>query len=282
MGRSRSGGRKRSSNRKSSAFPEAVAFMADGEDAPAEAAGVVDDAPAEDAPADDAGDGGDDGGDDAGDMPANTGADVDDDGGNDIDSAKAAKYAARYADKAGIKSRIKLYKLCNMFEAGAAEMLVYALNNPMEKESALGRRTELLQSLYYLRHVSDIDDDFDQLEFEAEMKSIKIFRSKMGRLAAKENEYQDSDAEDSSDDELDDADDMDVLKEARKLMEFAFGKDEKAWRSAQVDGVRLRERHERVVVKKTTCSNYYNIYNYNVYKKNNHGRYECMLNKNWF
>jgi len=188
-------------------------------------------------------DGGDAGGDDApaavddGNAPAVTGEDAPDGdqgaGGDDIgieadiDSVKAEKFAARYAEKTGIKSRIKLYKLCNMFEAGAAELLQYALNNPMEKENALGRRNELLQSLYYLRHVSDIDDDFDQLEFEAEMKQIKIFRSKIGRLAAKEDEYIDSDADESSDDELDDADDMDVLKEARKMMEFAFGKDEK-------------------------------------------------------
>jgi len=214
---------------------DAPAADAPADDAPADDA-PADDAPADDAPADDAG--GDDGGDaDDGNAPATTGEDApdgdqgaegDDQGFEaDIDSVKAQKYAAKFGDKAGIKSRIKLYKLCNMFEAGAAEMLQYALNNPMEKENALSRRNELLQSLYYLRHVSDIDDDFDQLEFEAEMKQIKIFRSKMGRLAAKEDEHIDSDAEESSDDELDDADDMDVLKEARKMMEFAFGKDDK-------------------------------------------------------
>jgi len=249
MGR---GDRRSSSRRRSrkNRGAEEVAYMADGddaaaadapaEDAPAEDAPAVD-APAEDAPADGGGDaGGDDGGDapaDDGNAPATTGDDAPDgDQGAegdeigveaDIDSVKTQKYAAKFGDKAGIKSRIKLYKLCNMFEAGAAEMLSYALKNPMEKENALSRRSELLQSLYYLRHVSDIDDDFDQLEFEAEMKQIKIFRSKMGRLAAKEDENIDSDAEESSDDELDDADDMEVLKEARKLMEFAFGKDDK-------------------------------------------------------
>jgi len=248
----RSGERRSSSRRKSRRQQEEYAFMADGDaaEAPAEDA-PAEDAPADDAPADggdDAGAGDDAGGDDGGDAGGDD-AGGDDAGGDDgpaaaetgdgfqqedvgiegdIDSVKAQKYAQKFADKAGIKSRIKLYKLCNMFEAGAAELLQYALNNPMEKENALSRRNELLQSLYYLRHVSDIDDDFDQLEFEAEMKQIKIFRSKMGRLAAKEDEYQDSDAEDSSDDELDDADDMDVLKEARKMMEFAFGKDEKA------------------------------------------------------
>jgi hypothetical protein len=191
-----------------------------------------------DAGGDDAGAdaGGDDGGDAGGEEEAaaeepvtqddvmNT--DFDD---NDIsDDAKAAKYASKMAAKAGIKSRVKMYKLCNMFEGAAAELLTYALNNPMEKETALGRRTELLQALYYLRHVSDVDDDFQQEEFEAEMKGVKVFRSKMARLAGKENEYKDSEAEDSSDDELDDGDDMEVLKESRKLMEFAFGKEMKA------------------------------------------------------
>lgn len=206
---------------------------ADAGDAGADAGDAGADAGA-DAGGDDAG--GDDGGDAGGEEEAapeepvtaddvmNT--DFDD---NDIsDDAKAAKYASKMAAKAGIKSRVKMYKLCNMFEGAAAELLTYALSNPMEKETALGRRTELLQALYYLRHVSDVDDDFQQEEFEAEMKGVKVFRSKMARLAGKENEFKDSDAEDSSDDELDDGDDMEVLKESRKLMEFAFGKEMKA------------------------------------------------------
>jgi len=200
-----------------------------GADAGADAGG--DDAGGDDAGGDDGGDAGDDGGDDGGaaDEPvtaedlANNDLDA-----NDIDDdVKAQKYANRMAAKAGIKSRLKMYKLCNMLEGAAAELLTYALNNPMEKETVLSRRTELLQALYYLRHVSDVDDDFQQEEFEAEMKTIKVFRSKMGRLAGKETEFKDSDAEESSDDELDDGDDMEVLKESRKLMEFAFGKEMK-------------------------------------------------------
>ena len=57
----------------------------------------------------------------------------------------------------------------------------------------------------------------------------------MARLAHKEEEFVDSDDEESSDDEMDEADDMDVLKEARKMMEFQFGK------TAKDPGYRKRE-----------------------------------------
>ena len=214
---------------------DTAAAADDGADAGADAGG--DDA----APADggDAGaDAGDAGADDAGGdddaTPQEEAAEMKEDladgqnfdDGEIDDDEKAKRYASKMSNKSGVKSRVKLYKMCNMFEAAAAELLSYALNNPMEKENALSRRSELLQALYYLRHISDIDDDFQQEEFETEMKNIKVFRSKMQRLAAKEDEFKESDASDSSDDELDD-DDMEILKESRKLMEFAFGKEAK-------------------------------------------------------
>lgn len=207
---------------------------AEGEEAPAEDAGG-EEAPAEDAPADDA--------------PAEievppeptaeeimadleNGADFD--AGEIEDDEKAAAYAERMADKAGVKSRVKIYKLCNMCEDAAQQMADYALDNPMEKENALSRRKDLLQALYYLRFVSDVDDDFLKPEYEAEMKNIKVYRSKMARLSAKEDEFRPSDDDESSDDEVDEADDMDVLKEARKLMEHSFGKEAKPFNKGLV------------------------------------------------
>jgi len=191
---------------------------------------------------DDAGDdGGDDAGDDGGGDDGGDGGDAGGDGSapnidddlayddtlDEETNKKTLEYYKKRRDlynEATVVSRVKMYKMCNMMEAAAAHMLNYALDNPMEKESALGKRTELLKALYYMRHVSDIEDDYSRGEYEEEMKKIKGFRSKMQRLAAKEQENVPSDREESSDDEIEDDDDMEMLKESRKLMEFAFGK----------------------------------------------------------
>jgi len=143
------------------------------------------------------------------------------------DGSSSDAYMRKIALKKGAQSRYQMYLMCNMFEQAAREMLKFALENGLEKQKALDQRDELLKALYYLRHISDVDDEFTNEEYEQEMLNVKKFRTKMGRLAAKEDENQDSDADSSSDDEIDDADDMDLLKEARKQMEFCFGRDEK-------------------------------------------------------
>ena len=63
----------------------------------------------------------------------------------------------------------------------------YALNNPIDQQAILAKRQETLQALYKLRFLSDVDDDFSQLEFEGEMRKIKTFRLKMQRLQEKED-----------------------------------------------------------------------------------------------
>lgn len=213
--------------------------MAEGdEEAPAEdAAPAADDAGGDagadagggdDAGADAGGDdaGGDDGGDAGGD---DGGAAAGGDAGGD-DSANWDRHTTAYFNKiqgkAGKNARVKFFVLCNMFEAASAELLVYALDNPMEKEATLQKRSDLLQALYYLRFVCDVDDDFTLEEYEGEMEKIKIFRSKMGRLAAKEQVQRDSDDEDSSDDSEGDEGFLETLKGARKEMQYTFGQPE--------------------------------------------------------
>lgn len=137
--------------------------------------------------------------------------------------ASVKVYQKKVAHKDGAASRVRMFIVSNMFEDAATTCLNYALDNPMEKESVLARRYDLLQALYYLRHVSDVDDDFTMQEFEAEMSTIKGFRSKMQRLAAKEDVVRDSDESDSSDDTDGDTHMVAVLKDARKAMQYAFG-----------------------------------------------------------
>jgi len=239
---------RRSSRRRQQEEWEETGFMAEGdEEAPAEDAAPAEDggdaggdaapaddagdAPAEEAPADDAGgdDGGDAGGDDGGDAGGDDGGDAGGDAGGD-DSANWDRHTTAYFNKIqgklGKNARVKFFVICNMFEAAAAELLVYALDNPMEKEATLQKRSDLLQALYYLRFVCDVDDDFTLEEYEGEMEKIKIFRSKMGRLAAKEQVQRDSDDEDSSDDSEGDENFLETLKGARKEMQYTFGQPE--------------------------------------------------------
>lgn len=190
--------------------------------------GAADASKGDDGAADAGGDGGDAGGDDSkgGD---DAGGDDGGDGGDalEVDPSKLDEAGRRYlikiSNKKGKWSRVKLFNICNKFEKAAAELLQYALENPMEEKQALGKRSDLLKNLYYLRFVCDVDDDFTLEEYESEMNRIKVFRSKITRLAAKEDVKKDSDEEDSSDDSEGDEDDLARLKEARKSMQYTFG-----------------------------------------------------------
>jgi hypothetical protein len=113
--------------------------------------------------------------------------------------------------------------MCNMFDEAGAQMLVYALDNPIDQQAVLAKRQELLQALYKLRYLCDCDSQFSQLDFEGEMRKIRKFRLKMQRLQEKEDVDRDSDESESSDDTEGDDDHLDIMKEARKNMAYAFG-----------------------------------------------------------
>jgi len=123
----------------------------------------------------------------------------------------------------GASARLKMFEMCNMFEEAAAQMLVYALGNPIDQQAVLAKRQEMLQALYKLRFLSDVDDDFSQLEFEAEMRKIKTFRIKMQRLQEKEDVDRDTDDTESSDDTAGEDEHIDIMKEARKNLSYTFG-----------------------------------------------------------
>jgi hypothetical protein len=120
-------------------------------------------------------------------------------------------------------ARVKFETMCRMFDDSAAQMLVYALDNPIDQQAVLAKRQELLQALYKLRYLCDCDSQFSQLDFEGEMRKIRKFRLKMQRLQEKEDVDRDSDESESSDDTEGDDDHLDIMKEARKNMAYAFG-----------------------------------------------------------
>jgi len=119
-------------------------------------------------------------------------------------------------------ARSCLFDLCNMFEECGECMLQHALMDPQIHAELLEARDEMLNELYQLRYLSDVDDEYFQDEFEQDMRRLKQYRSKMGRLDGKENPEKDSD--DSSSDDTDGDDDWAaLLKKARKTMQYAFG-----------------------------------------------------------
>lgn len=137
-------------------------------------------------------------------------------------------YMRKIALKKGAQSRYQMYLMANMFEQACKEMLKKALEGGPEKRQALELREQLIKALHYLRYMADVDDEFTQEEYESEMLRVKKFRQKINRLAAKEEEFVDSSASSSSSEDNENVDeDMELLKEARKQMEFAFGKTEK-------------------------------------------------------
>lgn len=140
------------------------------------------------------------------------------------DSAKYQDFVLEH----GASARLKMFEMCNMFEEAGAQMLVYALSNPIDQQAVLAKRQEMLQALYKLRFLSDVDDDFSQLEFEAEMRKIKTFRLKMMRLQEKEDVDRDTDDTESSDDTAGEDDHIDIMKEARKNLAYTFGQQVEA------------------------------------------------------
>ena len=143
------------------------------------------------------------------------------------DGSSSDAYMRKIGLKKGAQSRYQMYLLCNMVEQAAKEMLKFARENAMERKDALRKREELLQALYYLRHMADVDDEFLTSEYEEEMKIIAQIRSKIRSMEAKEHDqHRDTDATSSSDDEID-GQNMAILCEARKMMEHAFGKEAK-------------------------------------------------------
>lgn len=151
------------------------------------------------------------------------------------DGSSSDAYMRKIALKKGAQSRYMMYLLCNMLEQSGREMLRYAMDNPSERRDALDKRQLLMDSLYNLRHLSDVDDDFTHDEFEKEMIQIKSARTKVQRLAMKQSDDnpqlldKDSNASSSSDEDhnKDYQEETDVLKDARAIMEFTFGKQKK-------------------------------------------------------
>jgi len=139
-------------------------------------------------------------------------------GGGEEEAAPAAA-----EDNNGPEARPRFILMCNMFDEAGAQMLVYALDNPIDQQAVLAKRQELLQALYKLRYLCDCDSQFSQLDFEGEMRKIRKFRLKMQRLQEKEDVDRDSDESESSDDTEGDDDHLDIMKEARKNMAYAFG-----------------------------------------------------------
>lgn len=140
-----------------------------------------------------------------------------------VDLARGGKGALMSDEEKNKSARLKMFDMCNMFEDAAAEMLVYALNNPIDQQAILAKRQETLQALYKLRFLSDVDDDFSQLEFEGEMRKIKTFRLKMQRLQEKEDVDRDTEEEESSSDSEGEDEHLDIMKEARKNLAYTFG-----------------------------------------------------------
>lgn len=147
--------------------------------------------------------------------------------------AEMKQELANMADGADSTSaRATLYDLCNLFEDCAECIHQHALMDPENHVAMEDARDNLLNELYQLRYLADVDDDFFQAEFEREMRKLKQYRLKMGRLGGKEDVNKDS-SDESSDDTEGDDDWVTVLKQARKTMQYAFGKlpDALAYRS---------------------------------------------------
>lgn len=151
------------------------------------------------------------------------------------DGSSSDAYMRKIALKKGAQSRYMMYLLCNMLEQSGREMLRYALDNPSEQRDALQKRQQLMDALYNLRNLSDVDDDFTHDEFEKEMINIKSARTKVQRLAMRQSDdnaalvEKDSDASSSSDEDhnKDYGEETGILNDARKIMEFHFGKQAK-------------------------------------------------------
>lgn len=198
-GRSGKKSKRSSSSRRSKQVVEEVAFMAEG-----------DDAPAADAPAP------------AAEEPAKEeefktefiNADKDD----------QDKIAAKAFATTSVNARGRVHEFCDDVEVLAQLMLTDALKNKGGRERCLRSRMALLTRLWTYRDTSDCEDDFPIEEFHKEMRSLATVQRKLKGLDSKISALM-LGADDDSDDTDGEGEmqNLSNLKQARQNLRYALG-----------------------------------------------------------